>query len=392
MGKKRGIIIILVVLIPFNLLGCVGRMELNDYGIVTLVGHDKEGVNTVITAEVVNPVFRREATNMQTSIITETKGITVFEAIRNITLVFDRKLYFPHTQAIIFSESMAKEGILKYLDFWERDYEVKLNTNIIICRDGKSSELFIKPPGVEMLLGNYIKYLAENNKYSGKSVEVTLRELTKRYYEEGSKVYVASVIRREGKEKTAGKGGNYQLNIEGLAVFVEDKLAGYLEGDETMAYNIIQNKMKSGTIVASSEEAFKFYTVKILSSKAKNSIEIKDDGARIQIDVNIEAMMNEIMTGDNLRDPKAIEKIEKDTESKVKKMIEKVIKKSQDEFKADIFQFYSNVYRKDYDNWVKVKDKWEEVFCNSNVEVSVKAKINRDALLDDSFIRRETVR
>lgn len=384
--NKRKIMFLIVIMFTASLMvSCIGAMELNEYGIVTMVGHDKIDDEILLTMEIVNPVGKKEIMNPEKAIITQTKGSTIFEAIRNITLFFDRKLYFPHTKVFVFCDEVAKDGISKYLDFWQRDYEIRLNSYVLVCIEGNASELFGTPPASEDLLGDYVEYLINNTKYSGKSLKVNLRELAKQYYSEGSNVYVTGVIKKEAKTSTPG----FRLNVEGMAVFIKDKLAGYLDGEETKGYNIIKNNIKSALIVVPSGYDLRFYTIKTLNSKAKSSVKLKEEKCEINIDVKMETLMNEIMTDERLRDVKVIDKIEKATEEVVKSNLESLIERAQNEFKADIFHFNEYVYRNDYENWNKVKSNWDEVFCNASVKVNVDVDVNRDALLEESFLKEE---
>ncbi|MBU5485309.1 Ger(x)C family spore germination protein [Clostridium sp. MSJ-11] len=390
MNRKKIIIVVLIISTIFLAYGCIGKMELSEYGIVTMIGHDIKDEKVKLNFEVIEPSNKKDKSNGKPSIFTQVEGRTVFEAIRNTTLIFDRKLYFSHSKILMFSEEMARDGILKYLDFWNRDYEVNLGGYILVVKADKSENLFVEPKGVERLLSNHIEYLIKNSKYNGKSTVVKLRDLVKQYYSEGSQVYVTGVI-SAGSNNVKNSSKNYNsLNIEGLAIFIKDKLAGYLDGIETMGYNFIKNNIKSGAIVSPSEEEYKFYTVKIIDSNAKNSVFIEDDSLRINVDVEVSGMMNEIMTGENLREVNTMEKIEKLTEDSIKKIIEKTIKRSQEDFKTDIFDFYKYAYRYNYSDWVKVKDRWNELYANGDVKVNVKVKLEKEALLDDSFMRRET--
>ncbi|WP_315119452.1 Ger(x)C family spore germination protein [uncultured Clostridium sp.] len=392
MNRRKRIVVLLTISTAFLFYGCFGKMELNEYGIVTMIGHDMENKKVKLNFEVVDPSNRKDKNigSSNRSIFAQAEGTTTFEAIRNATLIFDRKLYFPHAKILMFGEEAAKDGILKYLDFWNRDYEVNPGTYILVGKDNKSEDLFIESYGIEKLLSNHIEYLIKNSKYNGKVTPVKLRDLVKQYYSEGSQIYVTGVLSRENNDVKNSDGNYDDLNIEGLAIFIKDKLAGYLNGFETMGYNFIKNNIKSGVIVSPSEEEYKFYTAKILNSKAKNFVDIKDDKLRINVDVEVSAMINEVMTEDNLREVKDIEKIENLTAEGIKKIIEKTVKKSQEDFKADIFDFYQYAYRYDYSNWVKVKDRWNELYTDGDVVVNVNVKLEKEALLDDSFMRRET--
>ncbi|NLX64643.1 MAG: Ger(x)C family spore germination protein, partial [Clostridiaceae bacterium] len=53
------------------------------------------------------------------------KGMTIFEAVRQMTHKTGNRLFISHNQVVIFGNDLAKEGLQKYIDFFLRAHEMR---------------------------------------------------------------------------------------------------------------------------------------------------------------------------------------------------------------------------------------------------------------------------
>ncbi len=61
-------------------------------------------------------------------------GDNIFDAFRNITLKFDRKLYIAHNKIIIFGEGFVEGESANDIDMLVRDHELRETTYFFNCK------------------------------------------------------------------------------------------------------------------------------------------------------------------------------------------------------------------------------------------------------------------
>ncbi|KJB84520.1 hypothetical protein AZ66_30790, partial [Paenibacillus sp. E194] len=122
--KRRSVLISCLLLLLLGLLvsGCWNRREMNDLAIAVGMGIDKaENGQYEVFVQVVDPgevSARKPSGNRAPVTLYSAKGNTVFQAIRRMTTITPRKVYFSHLRIFVFGEEMAREGISKPLDFY----------------------------------------------------------------------------------------------------------------------------------------------------------------------------------------------------------------------------------------------------------------------------------
>ena len=72
-------------------------------------------------------------------------GDTVSSAVQEAIHKVPREIYFSHNQVIIFGRNIAKDGLQKYIDFFLREQQSRLNIWILVAKDRADATLDITP-------------------------------------------------------------------------------------------------------------------------------------------------------------------------------------------------------------------------------------------------------
>ena len=109
--RYKSIILSIILIIAVLLSSCTSSQEIEDVGIVLATGIDMEGDKYLLTHEVIVPKSSvsdkiGQGPNVQ---YVQSKGDTIIDALRNASLVFDKKLFLAHNRVIILGGS-AKRG------------------------------------------------------------------------------------------------------------------------------------------------------------------------------------------------------------------------------------------------------------------------------------------
>src|SRR5690554_1050159 len=232
--KTKAFIFILINLLTIFLLGCWDAMELDELGISLVMGFDVEDEKVLLTAEVIQPVSSQTDNGSgNSSSVKYIQGIgnNIFEAYRDITLKFDRRIFRAHNKVIIFGEDFAKRGLATHIDELIREREHRETAYILIAKEAKAYEVMGINVGLEQIPAVYILDTIKNVKNNPKTMDVDFVEYFKNYFHEGHHPTTGIIERRNIRsidQTTEEETQTYGLSVLGSAVFDDDLLVGYL--------------------------------------------------------------------------------------------------------------------------------------------------------------------
>lgn len=371
------------------LTGCWNRIELDELAIIQAFGLDKdeETGQIIITVQVIRPAALEKNGGTEKSPIENAtaKGDTVFEAVRNMSMSFDRRSFFAHSKVIILGEELARDGITNIIDLFARSHEIRPLAWIIVAKGTKAENILGAENGLEEIQGVYLQHIIEMRTLTSSVSASNVLDFIKRFARKGTQPIAGAMeiieqpvypAEKKEKEGMSTKG----VKLSGTAVFKDDKLVGYLNNTETRGLNWVTGKIESGVMnVLSPTNEDKLIAIVIMKSKSKIIPEVRDGKFMFNIEVKVEGVVGEQDTT-NFEDPEMYEKVQTSQEEIVKSEIEKAISKVQNEFKADIFGFSGELNRKYPKEWKKVQEDWNNIFSEVQYSVKVDAKIRRTGL------------
>ena len=355
--------------------GCWNSRELSELEIVSIVGLEKADGNVKLTSQVIVP---KNMKSQGSSVASESRGyqnysvegITVFDAIRNTTLISKSKLFHQHNKAIVLTENIAKEGLLNYIDIFLRDHEIRPEINILITKASISETLNAKTK-LSDVPGFYISDLLENTKSNSKVCTINIKKLFSKFTNEGIEGYAPIATLSEDKKT---------LKLCGTGIFKKDKLVGNLNCIESRGLLWVLGEVKSGVIVVDCPDMEGQISLEII--RASSKIIVEKNGDDISITVKIKEMGNIGGQSCPINDlsPDIKDTLVKEKNEAIKKEIVLAIKKAQ-EYKSDVFGFGQAIYKKYPKYWHEISSQWEEIFSKLDVNIIVESKIKRSGSL-----------
>ena len=371
MNKK-----ILFLIIPLLLLtGCYDYKELNTISILSATEINKIDDKYVVSAQAVNPQAPDKTTTTQAPfIIYNGSGKTIQEAYRKITNETSKFLYSSHLQLLIINEKVAKENIKEIIDFYLKSPPIRTEFYILISKSDNVLDI-ITP--INDISSSSIKETIENNvKYLGTTNTVTFNELTNMILDPNLEI-VLPTIKLINDSKEGEKIENIEktkidtkYQLDGLAIFKDNKLQGYLNEEESKTYNILKNKINN-TILTTKCDDNKYMTTEIIDSKSE--INVKKNNIKIKI--KLSGNLNEYHCNKPLDKTKTIKDIEKEFEKEVTNTLTSNINKIRKEYNSDIFGFLDKLYRTDYNKYKEIKNNWYKS-TYQNIDISITSDIS----------------
>jgi spore germination protein KC len=395
---KQIIILILLFLQIIPLLsGCWNQKELNDLAFVMAMGIDKgEHQRFDVTVQLVNPGNVSTGQNGGGQglpiAVYKASGDTLTEAARNATKKVSRRLYYAHTNIVVISEKLAREGIYNLIDAFEREPEFRTTTEIVIAKGSTAEDIVTTLTILDKLPTSKIKKeIQTTEQMLGENIKVNVDDLVSALVSTGRQPIISG-YKVIGNKEEARKANNLTstttlayLKADGLAIFNDGKLIGWIKNDKARGAVWLLNKVKSTDINLDWKGKKAALNLTPLRSKTKVSAKIKNGKPIIQVVLKEESIISEVNTSINLDNPSTIQEIEKIMGEKIEKEIMSSIKEAQRQ-KCDIFGFGEKVHLANPKLWKKIEKNWDEQFAHTKVTVQVYAFNRRAGVRRNPFL------
>ncbi|MFN2747452.1 MULTISPECIES: Ger(x)C family spore germination protein [unclassified Bacillus (in: firmicutes)] len=397
MRKHIGLVAVLILSV-IVLSGCWNRRELNQLAIVGAMAIDKADGKHVVTTQVIDPsqIAAKQGKGQEAPVITyKEKGDTIFEAIRRMTTVTPRKLYFSHLRVLVIGEEIAKEGIDDTLDFLSRDHEVRPDFFIIVAKDARAENVLKVMTGIEDIPANKLYTSLETSEKSwAPSMTITLDKLISDITSEGIQPHLTGlkllgdVKKGQDNENVQQIDPDVKLKYGGLAVFKSDRLIGWLNERDSKAVNYALGNVKSTIGEQPCPNGKGKVAVEVVRAKSELAVDVKNGSPKGSVQINVEGNIGEIQCKLDLMKSKTITELENNANKRVKMIIENAIKTAQKEYKVDFFGFGEALHRSNPDYWKKVKKNWDETFSEMPIDVKTDVQIRRVGTIGKSPLEK----
>lgn len=363
--------------------GCWNYKEIDKLSLVSGVGVDEdEQGRYLLTIEIVDMHEGGKEAKMRSKLI-ETSGDTIFDAVRNSLEITAFRLYWGHVETCIISRKVAEEDIIPVIDWLTRDSEPRLNINLYVSFEKTAKEILEAQSITGEIRSYEINNMLQVQNILSKTYIVEVYDFVNSFSNEGISAVLPAI---QLVEREQGK----TSEISGIAVFKEDKLIGYLNGDEAKYFNFIRNKIKGGVIPLNDQpdpgdEAKDDVALEIFGNKTILEPEYAGGKISFTLKVNTKVAIDEFGAAGAVMDDKKISEVEKKAEELLTANIQQLIKKVQKEFDADIFGFGNKIYKDMPWLWEKIGGRWNNIFKEIDVKVDVKVHIQDTGLLSKAI-------
>lgn len=392
MIKKKEMLLLLIILNLLVLSGCWDIREINELGLVTAVGIDKADDDNryIVSVQIANPSSKNSGSGQSSEKsdvwIGSEEGASIFDATRKLVKTSSRRIMWAHNNVVIIGESLAKEGIIPVIDYFTHNPELRMKAAIVIA-DGDAKEYINAKIGMDSPPGVSFGSLEGYRALAAESVESQLLEVSSNLKSKYANPLVSKISLKEtesqsGDSESKDSGNSKIVELSGAAAFKKDKMVGWLSPEESRGIAWILNQTKNTAVtVVDSEHGDKSVVVETTGVKAKIKTEVSKGMPKISIHISGEG---DIVEEDGTSN-KSMKEVKKHITELLNKRIKEEIKNSlelvQKEYRVDCLGFAAIVHAENAKEWDKgLKDKWEEIFPEIPVTVSVSINIKSSTL------------
>jgi spore germination protein KC len=374
-------------LIPLILMltGCWNYYELNNLALTTGMAIDKKDNKYEVTYLISNAKKNEVSSKEGEAGTTTYSGIgdTIQEAINDLKIKMPFEPYNGHLVITIISETIAKEGLENILDLLARDTESRNFFYILLSKNTEAKDILEIISPLQTLPSQTIASDIETSSEESSLIyKITYNDLIYTILEQGINPVLNSVTIIGNKEQgtdtkelsdTIPKA---TIKIDTLGIFKDDKLIDWANTNESIGINLLTNKINKLDIKTKCKDKYMMNHIENL--KVKTNIDLDNNKAKIKI--TGQATILETNCKINLKDKETIEKIEKDIEQEIKKIIDETSYLIQKKYTTDVLGYGKIIHKKNPKKYKQIKN-WDDTFKNIKIEPKIEIKIKNQGSL-----------
>ncbi|MBO7742919.1 Ger(x)C family spore germination protein [Paenibacillus sp. MWE-103] len=363
--------------------GCWNSRELNNLAIVTGMGIDRmDGTGQyLVSFQVVNPSTVSSNLNGggpgdQPIVVYSAAEKSLFGAMRKASQKISRQLFFSHTQLLVIGEAMARGGVQELFDFFDRSHEFRLNMSVIVSKDSTAQAILRKVTPLEKASASGL------NKRLKMTQSVWAHNLTVDVKEIITAQSRAQDMALSGIENTPEKG---IMIYDGLAVFREGKMIGWLKGEHAIAILMLKNKIKSTIFQLSCPHSKEKLFVELIGAKSSLHVDMRSGKPAFHVRIKEEGNVSEVHCPVDLNNKATMVKLQREWADRTQAMVEATIRTSMNE-RADILGFGDAISRKYPKAWKLMERNWRESYADADFDVTVEAYLRNTGMTLKAYI------
>lgn len=237
--------------------GCRDAREIESVGFVLGLGIDETADGRIeVWAQVALPSAKPAEEEKQQSWTARSVGDTVWDAVRQLNNRSAKVLFRAHVRALIFGERFARGGVARALDVLARDGQFRYKSWVFVTSDPVGDVLGAETKqssSVALFLDDLMRNTARSSTVP-RSRFLDLLTSTEQPGDQPLLARVRLVESEDGGGQPEGEAGMAEagpkeLRIEGSAALCGDRMAGWLDAEETAMALMVCNRLAAYSFV-----------------------------------------------------------------------------------------------------------------------------------------------
>ena len=377
---------LLIIPIIILLTGCWNYNELNNLAICTGIAIDKKDDKYEVTFLISNAKKNDVSAKEGEAGTTTYSGIgdTLQDAVNDLQIKMPFEPYTGHLVVTIISEDIAKEGLENILDYLARDTESRNFFYVLLSKDAKAKNILEIISPLQTFPSQTIASDIETSSAKTSLIyEITYNDFIYTILEQGINPVLNSVTIIGDKNKGTDSKElsdtipKATIKIDTLGVFKDDKLLGWASKDQSKGINLLSNNVQNFYIKTKCEDKYLMNYIENMKTKTKIDL----DKNKVYVDISGTATLLEVNCKLDLENPQTIKNIEEDIKNELNKIIDDTKKLVQKEYNTDVLGYGKIIHKKYPKKWKSIKNNWDEIFKNLNIETNINIKIEDQGTL-----------
>src|SRR5699024_4599634 len=315
-----------------------------------------------------------EATSDIKSFMISSQANNIFDAMDNLSNKIQNPIYLKHLKVLIVSEEVAKDPdfMREIIGGLDRDYIMNKMIDLLVVRNSAKEFTKIKVDSTRQeSVGGVLHELLRNEQRSTKFTPKILNMFIKDMDNSSASTIPVGM---ESKE-SAG------IMINGGAVFKDYRLVGYVDGVENRDIAILTGDARQAEI----DIDFHGKDLSLLINRIKSTKELVDkESLKIKFNIKMEGQLHQYTMEDGLTDEESdqlLQEMELSVKEYIEESLSETINKLQNELYSDVLGISSYLSKFHPNLWDTIKDDWDNIYSNIDIEPDVEMHIRRRGLM-----------
>lgn len=362
-------------LLLFSLTGCYDATSVEDFYYAVSLGIDsiEDSDNIKITVQIAQSSSEAESSSQSTKHILYTIDcLTIDSGINILNNYLSKKIDLSHCSTIIFSEELARSGIISYINTLQNNVEVRPDCNIIISSATAYDVLNNVSNSGENFSARYFEYIINSEKYTGFTAKSNLRKFfTDMNSPNESALAIYTTVSDDIIQNT------------GIAIFKEDNMIGFLDIEGVISHLLLTNDLTTTVVTIPSpfKEDDKIDLSLTRRKQTQIDVTLVNNSPFIECDIYL---TGNILTANANSDYSSADNI-RQIENNLNRYIERIVYEYLDtitkEYSCDTISFGERLSTKysTLDDFKKVN--WGKIFKDSFFKVRVHSEVASSSLI-----------
>ncbi len=385
MIRRIVLLFLIPIILAIPLSGCWGKQEVESLGFVFGIGIDngsKPGTY-LVTYQMGLPKKAGEGGGGVEDYTISIEGFSMRDTTEKMYNIISRKPFVGTTKVIVLGDSVAREGINPVLDFFQRYYEFRRTTYLVLAK-GKAKDLL----NIKLRTNKLVSLTLLDNIEKGDVTSTFPKARLGHYLTQLGNVSTAEVLPlaygltpgEEGIEYAAKDGEKpEELHLAGMGVFDGDKLKAILTEEETKGFMWLNDEVKYRYLSAktSAEQDNYFTSSRVIKAKTHWKLENIEGKLGIHYEIQVTIDLDEFSAEQKQRSPEEYLKAAKDAAVALNKLIKdecEAALKRERELGLDFLGIGRNIEERNPKYWKEIKDQWQQALLGIPVKVDVDLK------------------
>ena len=304
------------------------------------------------------------------------RGKSIMEAIREANRKANYRLFWSHCDVYVVDRKLAQHGLFPFLDFMNRDNEIRETANIFVTEVPAHDLLKMVDGNEKVPLMGLRKTARLGEQSTGSSFAVQMIDVLRDIVMRNSFALAPLV---KGEVGIGEKEQQKKFLLAGMAVFNKDKMVGTLTPAETRGYMFVKNKLENTVVVTRAHG--RQMTLEVVKTTGKIIPQYQEGNLAIKVEIDAVFNYAEIDAPLDLTDLSLATEVESALAEEIRKEITAVVAKSQD-LQVDFFDFARDFQKAYPQMWKTLQKDWSrEVYPDTQIEVQINATLLRSGLL-----------
>ena len=310
------------------------------------------------------------------TVVLSQEGESLSKACTDLKSFGETFIFFGHVTQCLVGEAAAEGGLVRLLDYYERNVELRLSAPLFIVKGSTAAQMIQEGTGGgEGTIIKRLESIETDIRLRSDTSRRTVKEILAQLSENGCALVPALTL-EESPASDEEEEVEKTIQTDGYAVFRENRLTGFLTPQLAWGANFLLEEIYGGILELDLADGT-MAALQMLGSSCEWKPEFQD-GTLVGLTASVlaEGAISELQGSADPLVRADLEEMEALAGEKIAELICQVLEISQKE-NADFLHLERTIGVLRPDRWYDLQENWDEIFPQLPIQVEVEVELRR---------------